>query len=82
MGRPAQLGMLLYSLWYIDQTDCFIWAEECLFEASTHFSNVGKDADKWKMVLHKCVCIMHDIVKKETVIISIDKIYLNITFKL
>lgn len=67
MGRPAQLGLLLHSLWFTDLTECFIWAEECLFEALDHYLKPRKDADKWEKIVEKCLAICHEIVKKETV---------------
>ncbi|GJQ83227.1 hypothetical protein Trydic_g8826 [Trypoxylus dichotomus] len=69
MGRPAQLGMLLHSLWYTDTIECFIWTEECLNECLRHFLKPHKDSEKWEMVVIKCLLFLHDIIKNETVTI-------------
>ncbi|KAK5640159.1 hypothetical protein RI129_010970 [Pyrocoelia pectoralis] len=53
MGRPAQLGMLMDSLWFLDKGECFIWSEKCFQEAVDHFVNPVKDKDKWELVLKK-----------------------------
>lgn len=71
MGRPAQIGMLLHSLWYTDLTECFVWCEECLYESLSHFLTPSHMADKWEMVIQKCLLIMVEIIKKETVSIGI-----------
>ncbi|KAJ8933154.1 hypothetical protein NQ314_014181 [Rhamnusium bicolor] len=67
MGRPAQLGLLLHSLWFTDLTECFIWAEECLHEALDHYLKPRKDLDKWEKIVEKCLAILNEIIKKETV---------------
>lgn len=67
LGRPAQLGMLLHSLWFTDLSDCFIWTEECLYESYDHFMKPAKDSDKWEKIVEKCLGILHEIIKKETV---------------
>lgn len=67
LGRPAQLGMLLHSLWFTDLTECFIWTEACLCEAYEHFMKLGKDSEKWEKILEKCLAILHEIIKKETI---------------
>lgn len=77
MGRPAQLGMLLHSLWYTDITDCFVWTEECLFESLGHFVKPAKDGDKWEMVIEKCLGIFLEIIKMETVSIGKCLSFLN-----
>lgn len=70
MGRPAQLGILLHSLWFTDIMDCFIWTEECLHESLQHFVKPSKDRDKWEMVIEKCLGIFLEIIKMETVSIG------------
>lgn len=67
MGRPAQIGMLLHALWFTDFTECFIWAEECLYESLDHFLVPSPDRNKWEMVIQKCVGMMLEIIKSETV---------------
>ncbi|XP_022907944.2 calcineurin-binding protein cabin-1-like isoform X2 [Onthophagus taurus] len=67
MGRPAQLGMLLHSLWYTDLENCFVWSEECLHESLKYFIKPTSDGDKWEMILNKCILIMIEIIKKETI---------------
>lgn len=67
LGRPAQLGLLLHSLWFTDLTDCFIWTEECLYESYDHFMKPSKDSDKWEKMIEKCLSILHEIIKKETI---------------
>lgn len=67
MGRPAQIGILLHSLWFTDKTECFIWAEICLNEALEHFIKPKKNCFKWEMIIDKCVRILLEIVKLETV---------------
>lgn len=67
LGRPAQLGLLLHSLWFTDLTECFVWTEECLFEAYDHFMKPSKDSDKWEKIMEKCLAILHEVIKKETV---------------
>ncbi|XP_031357687.1 calcineurin-binding protein cabin-1-like isoform X2 [Photinus pyralis] len=69
MGRPAQLGMLMDSLWFLDKAECFLWSEKCFQEAVERFTNPPKDADKWELVLKKCLEMMHDVIKTETVAI-------------
>lgn len=69
MGRPAQLGMLLHSLWYTDTVDCFIWTEECINVSLKSFLKPQKDSDKWEMVLLKCLMFLNEIIKSETVTI-------------
>lgn len=66
LGRPAQLGVLLHSLWFTDLTECFIWTEECLSESYDHFMKPSKECDKWEKILEKCLAILHEIIKKET----------------
>jgi hypothetical protein len=67
MGRPAQLAMLLHSLWYTDLTECFVWTEECLYEALSHFLKPTTDSDKWEKVVEKCLAFFQEIIKMETV---------------
>ncbi|KAK9871634.1 hypothetical protein WA026_013014 [Henosepilachna vigintioctopunctata] len=66
VGRPAQLGMLLHSLWFTDFGQCFIWSEECLFEANVHYNRPGPDRTRWEKVVEKCLGIMHEIIKHES----------------
>lgn len=70
MGRPAQLGMLMDSLWYTDQKECFIWTEKCLRETVEHFIKPQKERLKWELVLKKCLEILNLIIKEETVSIG------------
>lgn len=67
IGRQAQLGMLMHSLWYTNQTDCFIWTEKCLHEALKFVIKPTTDFDKWEMVVEKCLLIMYELIKCETV---------------
>ncbi|EFA00717.1 hypothetical protein TcasGA2_TC003597 [Tribolium castaneum] len=67
MGRPAQLAMLMHSLWFTDLTECFVWTEECLYEALTHFLKPTRDADKWEKIVEKCLAFFQEIIKMETV---------------
>ncbi|XP_063910388.1 calcineurin-binding protein cabin-1-like isoform X2 [Zophobas morio] len=67
MGRPAQLAMLMHSLWYTDLTECFVWTEECLFEAVGHFLKPVRNADKWEKIVEKCLAFFQEIIKMETV---------------
>ncbi|RZC42711.1 calcineurin-binding protein cabin-1, partial [Asbolus verrucosus] len=67
MGRPAQLAMLLHSLWYTDLTECFVWTEECLYEALAHFLKPVRDCDKWEKIVEKCLAFFQEIIKMETV---------------
>lgn len=67
MGRPAQIGMLLHALWYTDLTECFVWSEECLYESLDHFLVPAPDRNKWEMVIQKCLAMMLEIIKSETV---------------
>lgn len=67
IGRPAQLGLLLHSLWFTDMTECFIWNEVCLNEAVEHFLKPLKDCLKWELIVEKCLAIFHEIIKSETV---------------
>lgn len=80
MGRPAQLGMLLHSLWYTDIIDCFIWTEECLNECLKKFLKPQKDSEKWEMVLVKCLMFLNDIIKSETVSICKRMVYFQYMF--
>ncbi|XP_066152387.1 calcineurin-binding protein cabin-1-like isoform X2 [Euwallacea fornicatus] len=73
MGRPAQLGILMHSLWFTDWEDCFIWTEECLNEAVLSWGKPNTDQDKWEKIIEKCLGIFQEIIKKETVSI-IDKL--------
>ncbi|CAH1130403.1 unnamed protein product [Ceutorhynchus assimilis] len=73
MGRPAQLGILMHSLYYTNWEECFIWTEECLHEAVVSYSKPNSDQDKWEMIIKKCLLIFQEIIKKETVSI-IDKL--------
>lgn len=83
MGRPAQIGMLLHSLWYTDLTECFVWCEECLFESLSHFLTPLHMADKWEMVIQKCFLIMVEIIKKETVSIgNVHFVIININYSI
>lgn len=65
--RQAQLGMLLHSLWFTDFSECFLWSEECLYEALDHFLKLKQTDDKWNAIVEKCVLIMYEIIKVETV---------------
>lgn len=67
LGRPAQLGLLLHSLWFTDLTQCFIWTEECLHESYNYFMKPGKDSEKWEKILEKCLAMLFEIIKKETI---------------
>nr|XP_023024842.1 calcineurin-binding protein cabin-1-like isoform X2 [Leptinotarsa decemlineata] len=67
MGRPAQLGLLMHSLWFTDMSQCFVWTEECLNEAFDQYVKVSKDHDKWEKIIEKCLAILHEIIKQETV---------------
>lgn len=67
MGRPAQIGMLLHALWFTDLTECFVWTEECLYESLDHFLVPSPDRNKWEMVIQKCLAMMLEIIKSETV---------------
>ncbi|KAF5296187.1 hypothetical protein FQA39_LY12641 [Lamprigera yunnana] len=69
MGRSAQLGMLMDSLWFLNKDECFIWTEKCFNEAVDHFLVPKKHHDKWELVLKKCLEMMHEIIKLETVIV-------------
>ncbi|KAF5297375.1 hypothetical protein FQR65_LT01305 [Abscondita terminalis] len=69
MGRPAQLGMLMDSLWYLNKSECFVWSEKCFNESVAHLLHPKKDKDKWGLVLKKCLEMMQEIIKLETVII-------------
>ncbi|KAL3275832.1 hypothetical protein HHI36_020575 [Cryptolaemus montrouzieri] len=66
VGRPAQLGMLLHALWFTDFDQCFIWSEECLFEAHAFYTRPGPDRIRWESVVEKCLGIMHEIIKHKT----------------
>lgn len=70
MTRQAQLAMLLHALWYVDFSECFIWSEECLYEAVENYIKNNQNDEKWIAVIEKCLLIMRDIIKKETVIIG------------
>jgi hypothetical protein len=59
--------MLLHSLWYTDLTECFVWTEECLYEALSHFLKPTTDSDKWEKVVEKCLAFFQEIIKMETV---------------
>ncbi|XP_060519435.1 calcineurin-binding protein cabin-1-like isoform X2 [Cylas formicarius] len=69
MGRPAQLGFLLHSLWYTDMGECFIWAEECFHEAMQNYQQPNLDRDKWEKIIEKCLGIFQDGIKQESVCI-------------
>lgn len=69
MGRPAQLGMLMDSLWYVNKSECFIWTGKCLSESVIHFLKPLKDQDKWQMVLSKCLTVLLEIIKQENIIV-------------
>ncbi|XP_030756514.1 calcineurin-binding protein cabin-1-like isoform X2 [Sitophilus oryzae] len=73
MGRPAQLGILMHSLWYTNWEQCFIWTEECLYEALQNYGKPNVDQDKWQKIIEKCLGFFLEIIKKETVSI-IDKL--------
>ncbi|KAL1517234.1 hypothetical protein ABEB36_001024 [Hypothenemus hampei] len=73
MGRPAQLGILMHSLWFTDWDECFVWTEECLHEAVLNHGKSNADRDKWEKIIEKCLGIFREIIKKETVSI-IDKL--------
>uniref|UniRef100_A0AAR5P9I3 Calcineurin-binding protein cabin-1 MEF2-binding domain-containing protein n=1 Tax=Dendroctonus ponderosae TaxID=77166 RepID=A0AAR5P9I3_DENPD len=73
MGRPAQLGILMHSLWFTDWEDCFIWTEECLNEAIRNYVSRNTDYDKWEKIVGKCLGIFQEIINKESVSI-IDKL--------
>ncbi|CAH0547224.1 unnamed protein product [Brassicogethes aeneus] len=67
MGRPAQLGILLHSLWFTDMNECFVWTEVCLYESLENYLKPSKDHDKWEKMVDKCLAILHEIIKSETV---------------
>ncbi|XP_017772871.1 PREDICTED: calcineurin-binding protein cabin-1-like [Nicrophorus vespilloides] len=67
IGRPAQLGMLMHALWFTNLTECFLWTEECLNETLGHYLKPTTYEDKWEMVLEKCLAIMQEVIKNETV---------------
>lgn len=69
-GRPAQIGMLLHSLWYTDQADCLVWAEECLHETLDYLLVPSPDRSRWEMVIRKCLAMLLEIIERETVSIS------------
>ncbi|KAK4873288.1 hypothetical protein RN001_015317 [Aquatica leii] len=69
MGRPAQLGMLMDSLWYLDKSECFVWSEKCFHESVERLLHPKKDQTKWELVLKKCLEMMQEIIRLETVII-------------
>lgn len=75
VGRPAQLGFLLHSLWFTNTTDCFIWTEECFKESLDNYLKPNKDYEKWEGMVQKCLSILQEIIKSDTV--SICK-YINI----
>lgn len=75
LTRPAQLAMLLHSLWFTDFSECFIWAEECLYEAMDYFIKPKEEDAKWTAVTEKCLLIMQEIIKSETVNIGIVLVY-------
>lgn len=70
VGRPAQLAMLMHSLWYLDRTQCFVWTEVCLGECVSHLVKPDRDRIKWEQVLNKCIAILCEIIKGETVCIG------------
>lgn len=70
VGRPAQLAMLMHSFWYLDRTQCFVWTEVCLCECVSHLIKPAQDQVKWEQVLNKCVAILCEIIKAETVCIG------------
>lgn len=72
IGRPAQIGMLLHALWFTDISDCFVWTEECLYEALDYLLKPKRYEDKWEAIAEKCLLIMQEIIKMETV--SVGKI--------
>ncbi|CAG9860246.1 unnamed protein product [Phyllotreta striolata] len=76
LGRPAQLGILMHSLWYLNKTECFIWTEECLNEAFDQYLKLNKDQDKWEKILEKCLAILYEIIKSDTICI-IDHLHEN-----
>ncbi|KAG5899799.1 hypothetical protein JTB14_006132 [Gonioctena quinquepunctata] len=67
MGRPAQLALLMHSLWFTNMSECFIWTEVCLHEAFDQYLKICKERDKWEKIIEKCLAILHEIIKKETV---------------
>ncbi|XP_050504043.1 calcineurin-binding protein cabin-1 isoform X3 [Diabrotica virgifera virgifera] len=67
MGRPAQLGILMHSLWFMDKGQCFIWTEQSLNEAFEQHLKFSKDQDKWEKVLEKCLAILFEIIKQDTI---------------
>ncbi|XP_072399616.1 uncharacterized protein [Diabrotica undecimpunctata] len=67
MGRPAQLGLLMHSLWFTDKGQCFIWTEQSLNEAFEQHLKFSKDQDKWEKVLEKCLAILFEIIKQDTI---------------
>lgn len=75
MGRPAQLAMLMHSLWYIDLYECFVWTEECLFEAVVYFLKHSRDYSKWEKIIDKCLAFCQEIIRMETVAVGLYFIY-------
>ncbi|XP_049819856.1 calcineurin-binding protein cabin-1-like isoform X2 [Aethina tumida] len=67
VGRPAQLGFLLHSLWFTNTTDCFIWTEECFKESLDNYLKPNKDYEKWEGMVQKCLSILQEIIKSDTV---------------
>ncbi|XP_056640755.1 calcineurin-binding protein cabin-1-like isoform X2 [Diorhabda sublineata] len=67
MGRPAQLGLLMHSLWFTDMGQCFVWTEECLYEAFEQHLKFTKDQEKWEKIVEKCLAILYEIIKRDTV---------------
>ncbi|XP_050312415.1 calcineurin-binding protein cabin-1-like isoform X8 [Anthonomus grandis grandis] len=70
MGRPAQLGILMHSLWYTDLSECFIWTEECLNEAVTTLNRSHSNRDPWEKILDKCLIFCQEIINKESVCVT------------
>lgn len=66
MGRPAQLGLLMHSLWFTDMGQCFVWTEECLHEAFEQHLKFTKDQEKWEKIVEKCLAILYEIIKQDT----------------
>ena len=59
--------MLMHSLWLTTGwEDCFVWTEECLFEALQNYDKPNADRIKWVKVMEKCLGIFQEIIRKET----------------
>lgn len=57
----------MHSLWFINWVECFVWTEECLYEAVTNWHRTNVDHDKWEKIIDKCLGFFQEIIQKETV---------------